>query len=468
LLHFRHEELITPDQAARVHELAQRVLEEIGIEVCHEGALESLRAKGFSLRGRRVLFQRAVLDEFVDEMRSWISSHPQPGEVSEDKALTLTVSPYCQYVQVIETGEVVPYTIERLIEMCKLMDSLAEERVEGTPPGTPPEIHPHLQPLAQYRIGALYARQGARPVDPTSARTVNHLLDMAEVMQRPIRSLPVYMVSPLRFGGESLDVVLACHGRLEEIAVGSMPAAGATAPVHPYGALVVSAAELMGGMVILHVLTGKPVTFSTGIFSFDMRTAGMVFGTPETLLFHMLAGDFDRFYGWPERFPDNICVMAKLPDAQAASERAAALAVGALLGARNFAWAGTLSLDEIFSPEQLLVDCEIRDWVQHAVRGLCLGEKAVDDWLAEIKTGVERGFMTLDSTLEYYKRYAWYPRRFRHNQIAGWLAAGQPHLSSQLREEARRRIAAHNFELDAVRSRELAKIYLAAEEVANQ
>jgi hypothetical protein len=55
------------------------------------------------------------------------------------------------------------------------------------------------------------------------------------------------------------------------------------------------------------------------------------------------------------------------------------MALGAFLGARHFSCAGTLSLDEIFSPVQLLVDCEMRDWVQRAIQGVWLGEEAVDD-----------------------------------------------------------------------------------------
>jgi trimethylamine:corrinoid methyltransferase-like protein len=358
---------------------------------------------------------------------------------------------------------VVPYTADRLIEMCKLMDTLADEGVYGTPPGIPTEEPPDLQPIAQYRIAALCARQGASPVDPTSAKTVNHLLDMAEVMGRPIRSLPVYIPTPLRLGGESLDVVLACVDRLSHISVSSMPSTGASAPIHPFGALALAAAEVIGGMIAVRILTGKPATFGANIFPFDLRAGAMVFGSPENMLFQMLCADFNRFYGWTrEGVPNNIHVMSKLPDTQSAADKAAIMAVGAFLGARHFSCAGTLSLDEVFSPEQLLLDCEIRDWAQRAIQGVWLGEEAVSDWLAEIQAGVQRGFMGLDSTLDHYLSHTWYPRRFQRGAIGPWLTAGQPHLSERLRNEVRQRIAAHDFELDAERRREVERIYQAA------
>lgn len=457
-------ELITEEQAARVHALAKRILSEVGLEVRHEGALARLSAEGFRIQGRRVFLEPAVVEEHVQEMRRRIQQHAPARPAADDGRLTLRISSYSLYVHDLETDQIVPYTSERLIEMCKLVDSLAGEGVYGAPPGIPAEVHPDLQPIVQYRIAALYARQGATPVDPTSAETVHYLLDMAEVMDRPVQGLPVYMPTPLRLGGESLDVVLACRERLDHVSVSSMPSAGASAPLHPFGALALAAAEVMGGMVAVRLLTGLPVHFGVGLFPFDLRTGAMVFGSPENMLFQMLCSDLNCFYGWPSHAgPGNIHVMSKRPDAQAAAEKGSIMALGAFMGARHFSCAGTLSLDEVFSAEQLLIDCEIRDGVQRALQGVWLGEDAVADWLAEIEAGLERGFMALDSTLDHYRRHTWYPARFERRAIGPWLEAGQPHLSTRLRAEVQRRIAGHDFELDVDRRREIERIAQAAQ-----
>lgn len=463
-LRFTREEMMSLDQAARVHELAKHILHEIGLQVLHDEALERLRSAGFRIKGDRVHFEPGVVEDYVDEMRRLLAPRSSAEKPPDDGRLMLGVSSYSLQVHDIEQDCVVPYTTDRLIEMCKLIDSLAEDNVSGAPPGIPLEEPPDLQPIAQYRIAALYTRQGATPVDPTSAHTVNYLLDMAEVMGQPMRGLPVYMPTPLRLGGESLDVVLACLDRLSHISVSSMPSTGATAPIHPFGALALATAEVMGGMVAIRAMTGKPTTFFVDILPFDLRAGAMVFGSPENMLFQMLVADFNRFYGWHHR-PGfgNIHVMAKLPDGQSASEKAAIMSLGAFLGARHFGSAGTLSLDEIFSPEQLLVDCEIRDWVQRAIQGVWMGEEAVDDWLAEMRAGVQRGFMALDSTLDHYKRHTWYPKRFERGAIGAWLYKGQPRLSDRLRDEVRRRIKAHDFELDAERRREIERIFRAAQ-----
>ena len=464
LLRLSRAPLLSEREAQSIHELAKRILQEIGLEILHDRARQRLVGAGFPTRDGRVLFEPAMVDEYVDAMRRRLSTEPPAPPTSDNGRLGLTVSSYPLRVHDLETGVILPYTTSRLIEMCKVVDSLADDGVDGPPPGIPVDVHPDLQPLAQYRVAALYARQGASPADPTSARTVHHLLDMADAMGHPVRSLPVYLPTPLRLGGESLAVVLACHQRLDRVSVSSMPSTGATAPIQPFGALGLAAAELIGGLIAVRVLTGKPVTFAVGIYPFNLRTGSMVFGSPENLLFGMLCADLNRFYGWQETSTaGGILAMAKLPGSQPAAEKAASMVFAASLGARRFGGAGTLSLDEVFSAEQLLVDCEIRDWVERLIQNVSLGEDAVADWLDEIRAGVQQSFMGLDSTLDAYKQYMWYPQRFDQARFGAWIGRGQQQLSQRLKNEVRERIAAHTFELDRDRRMAIERIYRAAE-----
>jgi trimethylamine:corrinoid methyltransferase-like protein len=424
------------------------------------------------LRGERVLFPEAMVEGFIEELVRRNRAAEMAASAAADGAgqtaeqeIRLWVSTYALYVHDLETGRLEPYTSERLVEMCKLVDSLAEEGVSGSVPGIPLDVAPAMQPLAQYRMAALYSRQGGRPVDPTSVETIDYLLDMAEVMEQPVRSLPVYVPSPLRFGGESLEIALRCAERLEGITVGSMPATGTSAPIQPFGALAQNAAEAIGGAIAVGMLSGLPTNFTLDIFPADLRAGSMVFGSPENMLYQMLAGDLRAFYhlGQVGEGPGNIHVMAKLPGSQAAAEKMAILMLGAALGVRDFGSAGTLSLDEVFSPEQLLVDVEMRDQVQRAVQGTWLGEEAVEDWIQEMRQGAERGFLRSDSTLDHYRTATWYPKRFERRSVGAWMREGQVGLGEKLRGEVRRRIAGHTYKLEAGKRREIERIYAAAE-----
>lgn len=458
-------ELFTLEQAARAHDLAARALSEIGLEVRHAPSLERLQRQGLRAAGQRVLFERGMIEEYVDEMRQRLIAERAAAPVPADEGrIRLRISTYPLNIHDLEQDRLVPYTTERLIEMTKFLDSLADDRVEGAPPGIPQDVAPAMQPLAQYRIAALYARQGAAPVDPTAAATALPVLDMAEAMGRPIRGLPVYVVSPLRLGGESFETVLACRDRLQTVRVGSMPALGANAPLQPFGALALALAELIGGMIVMRLLTGLPTTFHLGVFPFDLRVGAMVFGSPENVQLQMMAADCYRFYGGPEgAAPDNLHMMAKRPDAQAGADKAACLMTGAMLGARRFSGAGALSLDDAFSAEQLLLDCEMRDWAERFIQRMEPGEAALGDWLAELRAGLERGYIERDATLDHHQEYTWYPRFFSRSAIAPWLEAGQPHLRDAMCADVRRRIAAHRYELDESRRRDIERIYRQAE-----
>jgi trimethylamine--corrinoid protein Co-methyltransferase len=456
------DDLVTLGQAERIHNLALKVLAEVGFEILPEPILERVRAAGFRTAGARVFFEPHVVEEYVSEMRQRLAQRPARAS-DESRRLTLSVSAYPHHLHDVESGQIVPYTVENLATMTRFVDTFAEEGVYGAAPGYPFDVPAPLQPVLQYRIAAENARNGAYPVDPTSALTANFIFEMAEVMGHPIDGLPVYLPTPLRLGGESLDIVMQNLHRLRHISVSSMPAVGATTPIRPLSAFVLAAAELMGGMVIMRTLTGLPVSFFVSIFPFDLHSLAMVFGSPENFLFQLAERDLNRFYGHSEaRGAGNLHCMAKLPGPQAAAEKAAMMTAGALLGARHFTGAGALSLDEVFSPEDLLLNCEIREWVQRLMVGLDTTEPD-ESVLAEIQAGLAQGFVGQDATLDHYRELYWYPRLFERDFLGPWLQAGAQSFPQRARAEIDRRLASHSYELDPLRRREMARLARAAE-----
>ncbi len=136
-LHFTREAIISGEQAARVHELAKRILQEIGLEVRHPQTLERLQAEGFRVSGKRVFFEPAVVEKYVDEMRQWIASQSTANDTPDDGKLSLGVSSYSLHLHDLETDRVVPYTTERMLQKTKQIDTLTDAGVRGTPPDIP-------------------------------------------------------------------------------------------------------------------------------------------------------------------------------------------------------------------------------------------------------------------------------------------------------------------------------------------
>ncbi len=455
--------LLTGEQLERICAAGYRILAEHGLRVLHSGALDAAQRAGLRVEGKRVFPDRAAIAECAEEARSPSAGGPAT-QFEERSAFRLVTCQYPTHVHDLDTDMVVPYTEARLIEAAKLVDSFHEEGVVGHVPGCPGDVPTHLQPILQYKIQAQYCRHGSAAVDPKWVESLPYVMDMAEVLGRPVRSLPVYVVSPLTIGAESLESVLSVCGRLERIHTSNMSSVGATAPIRIADALALGVAEVIGSAIVLRAVTALPVSWSVAAMAFDLRGMAMSFGGPEDMLFRLACEELNAFChgGEPEPPPGAIRSQAKLPGPQSAAEKMAGMISGALMGACEFGGAGTLSLDEVFSAEQLVIDCELRDHAQRLIGGID-GDCDPDGVVMEVGAGLDRGFLALDTTLSRYQGEYWLPRTFERRSLAGWLGAGAPDVRDRAKEIARERAAKHSYDLPSDRLREVNAIYAKAE-----
>jgi trimethylamine:corrinoid methyltransferase-like protein len=292
-----------------------------------------------------------------------------------------------------------------------------------------------------------------------------YIMDRADILGQPIPGLPVYVFSPLKLAGESLTAVMAYESRLESVGVSSMPAAGSTAPVRPSEALALAAAEVIGSAMILRHCIKVQVHWGIGVHPFDMRDMAMSFGSPEALLFEMASSEVNAYFHGRPWSPavGNIHTLAKLPGPQAAAEKATIMALGALWGVTEFHCAGALSLDEVFSAIQLMADIEIKDHVQRLMRGLETGCDA-EAVVADVKEGLEGGFMGTERTLDLYRDLYWHPHLFERRFLASWQSGGSPTFNEVARETCRELLTEYDYEPPTEVRREIERIWARAEE----
>ena len=453
----------TPDELERIYETGVAILSEHGLRVRHAEALGAAERAGLRVLGDRVFPSRGLISECAAEARSEATA-PVPVERERRGRFILHTCQYPTHVHDVETNAIVPFTRERLTEAAKLVDSLSSQGVVGGVPGCPGDAPTPLQPILQYRIQSQHCRHGRAPIDARWAETMPYVMEMAEVLQHPLRSLPIYVVSPLTIGGESLECAIRFQDRLDRVWTSNMSSVGATAPVHIASALALGVAEVMGSAIVLHAITGLPVDWAVHTVAFDLRGMAMSFGGPEYLLFRWACEEVNAFVHGRELGPP-VGVMrtqAKLPGPQAAGDKMAGVIAGALLGSRHFDGAGTLSLDEVFSPEQLIIDCELRDYGERLVAGI---EAECDPvaCAAEVAAGLNAGFLGTDATLDSYHHIYWLPKLFERRSLAGWQEAGSPELRARARETARELIRTHEYELPENLARDLDRIYVRAE-----
>lgn len=450
------------DQMERIEEAMLRTLEEVGIAVPDEGVRERLLSCGFQIKGGRVFVDRKPVLEFLDAERKrngdLFAEGPQPMDSSVSQ-IELSVSIYPQHFHDISTDKAVPFETERLIEATKLVDALSSRGVLSSPPGCPVDVPPPLQPIVQYWVAATYSRHGRRPVDPKSSESLPYIMEMAEVLGNPLRQLPVYVFTPLTLGGESLRCVLKFRDRLSSVSVSDMSSLGCTAPMNIGDAFALSTAEVIGSAVLIGELIDLPVKWSVRLCPIDLRSMAMVLGSPEDFLLQLANAEVNAYFHGTRWYPaaGSIHTNAKLPGAQACAEKASLMTAGALLGARRFGVAGTLSLDEVFSPEQLLYDVEIKDHVQRLVRGIdgdCVPERCLKDVMEGVR---QKTFVGLDTTLNAYRRVYWHPDLFERQFLAAWEGEGAKTIRQKTHAMIRELLSRHEYELEPEMRSELDK-----------
>ena len=450
-----------------IEETALRMLEELGIEVSHPALEARAQRQGFRPEQGRIRLPRRQVKSFLEEERGGRPLHRRgaASRAPERSRLKMCVSGYPDHFHDPETNEIVPFTTPRLIEATKLVGMLGDRGLIPQVPGYPVDVAAPLQPVLQYRIGIENLPNYSEPVDPKDLISFPYVMEMAEVLGTPIRGLPVYVVSPLKMAGESLNAVMKLESRLDEVYVTSYPTAGCTGPVRPAETFALAAAEVLGSALILRECLEVEVVWEVAAYSFDLRGLAMSYGSPETLLLEIASREVNAYlHGepwWPHLY-NTGSTLAKLPDPQAAAEKMSYMTMAALWGAEVLPHAGCLSYSEVFSPMQLLVDLEMKDHVERLVHGLDTGcdPKAC---LEDVRAGLESGFMGLDRTLDLYRDLYWHPRLFERRFLGPWKGDSCLSLERRAREMVRDLVARHNYEPRAAVRAEVQRIYQRAE-----
>ena len=430
--------LLSAEHLAQIHEAAVRILAENGVRVHHEGALAACARAGLHVREGRVFPERREIEGFISDTKARPPRRPA-GDEPPGGEIVLGVGQYATAVHDLDSDTLVPMTAERLIEAARFADAMTSRNLIAKAPGVPVDVAPDLQPVLQYRISAEHCRHGRTPPEVRSPQAMPYVMDIADALGEPMRGQPVYVVTPLTVGSDSFACALAGRDRLEAGWVSDMLSVGGTAPIRIADALALAVAEVVGAGIVAREATGLRVEWSIRACPLDMRTMVMSLGSPEELLFQWASEEVNAWCHGEEPGPPggSLHTQAKLPGPQAAAERMSQLAVGALFGARSFGGAGRLSLDEVFSAEQVVIDCELRDHVQRLIAGI---DAACDPAasVAEVAAGLADGFPTMESTARQYRDTYWLPSLFERRPL-------------------------HEYELEPELRRELARIYAGAE-----
>ena len=422
-MRFEIKDPLSEAQWKSIEKSALAILEKTGLSVEHDGVLEVLsRKKGLRVEGRRVRFEPRLVREESKAVKG-----------SRGYDTRLIGGAYCHNYMEADTGETRPATLKDLVRSVREADALG---MGVCAPVVPLDVKGPVQEIVMERVTHENARWSYGGGQATSLACAEAGIEMSAVVGRP-HELEIWVTSPLNLDPTGLDILWKLRHRRPPVRIANMPVLGMSAPISLAGILAQTTAECLGVATVLRLLdAAESVAYRTDAFwcyAVDMRTANVLCSGPDYLRLMALSMFLAKRHGVEKPMGKALLTSSKQPDAQTAAEKAAQAVVAALLGAGTYTAAGTLSLAEIHSPVQLVIDDEILRWVEGFSRPL---DFSTQDCLLDVidQVGPNGTFMDQPSTAERFRDAFWSSSLFSMNTYPSWLAEGSPALVEKARE----------------------------------
>ena len=287
----------------------------------------------------------------------------------------------------------------------------------------------------------------------------------AELAKFPLAYPFLEPISPLRFPTLGIDVLFETCKIPLPVPIGPMAQVGLSAPVTLAGTLAQETAEILAGLCITQIIRpGTPVCFGGIPHAFDMRTTQLIFAGPEQGLMAVAMTEMGKFYGLPVYvnvgLTDSKCI-----DAQAGLESAATLLMGVLAGADIFGHFGIIGVDQAASPEMLLFQHEVIDYVERIMLGFDVNDETMAlDLINQVGPG--GSFIAEEHTLRFFRQEVWMPQLLNRDYWENWEHKGKKALGEVLYEKTESLLREYtNHPLDERIDKEMNKIVQSAQKI---
>jgi len=413
-------------QVETVHRNALRVLEQVGVKVEHEvlrRRLDSVGGKVSDAAGVVRFPARAAERAIADAPKTPISDAPARVSARVGIYHSRYLDPVSDELATFNEPRLARYA--GMARACECVDGVGMLGV----PFAMPEVPPAHQPLAE----KLYCWKHG--IDPDGSVIFTPLCEPlleifachASATGRKIEQVfqaRGYLISPLRLARPECEQLLFFHERGLPMYIGHLPSQGGTAPVTLAGALVLALAERIFLFLLQRAFDERaPFSVDGTPATVDMRSGFSCYGRPEMQRFNVAFADLARFYGCSCAGHTGL-TDAKRPSTEAGAQKGIGALITALACGHATVSAGLLGVDEICSPVQLVLDCDVVGGLRALLAAPAVDERlcAFEDILA---AGCGGNFLGSDLTFERFREELWQPATWTAGSTSRWELSGR-------------------------------------------
>jgi trimethylamine---corrinoid protein Co-methyltransferase len=443
------------EQLEQIENTALRLLEEVGISLLHDAALERLRGLGCRVADGRVLIPRDVIQWTIEHVTRFDTIYSPDGL----RSLQLSKGE-CHF----HNGGGVPFiydidggarrlgSLQDVVEATRLLDALPNVDVVIPVLGAQ-DVPPEIMTIASVDATLRNTRKPVGLAAAEKPEDVRYLVAMAAACcggekafrARPTTAIMVSPVSPLTFTDQVTATIMAVADSGAAFQSLPAPSLGATGPITMPGALALQHAEVLASFVIAAATRpGTPVMYCSRINAIDLRSAVSIWGSPEvgmtasgaTQLAHRLglACDAYGFAATPARL-----------DPQFAYERFANAFVPALAGCDLLSGVGVLENNLAVSMLAAVIDDEIIGIIKHVARGCEVDEDTLAFAVLKEVIPAHGAFLSEMHTVRHMRRGAiWMPGVSQRGGAS--QGAGETGVLANARARVRQLLASHIVE----------------------
>ena len=406
---------LSRDELDSIHYATLQILQDTGIKVMSEEALEIFHGGGAMVE-RYEGFGIVRIPSFLVEESAFRSPHtfvydarnPADDFIMEPNRVGFTTFGGCINVIDPYTKKVRRATKKDCGELVRVGDyldeiSVAERMVNST------DVMDGTQSL--HNLEAMLANTGKHIfLGADSARSLQVMVELAsacvggkEIFQkRPIFTVNVCPISPLTLGENTCDVIIESARLGLGILIIPMALSGGTASASLAGTLVTHNAEVLATIVLAQLVKkGLPCTYGSTSTILDLRFGTSAIGSPEYGMINASLAKMAQYYrlpGWVGGGASD----SKEPDIQSGYEFTLSATLSALSGGNIIFGSGVLEQGLTMDYAKLIMDAEMIRMIQIALGGVVINDETLAmDIIHEVGPG--GAYITHEQNLRYMR-----------------------------------------------------------------
>ena len=435
---------LDPEQIETIHNASMTILEDLGIEVVGDMALDLFRNAGAEVDDNGLVrMGREMVMEYVGKAPSTFTITPRnpdnvlfSGENVINFGLVSGPPNVHDEINGRRMGNIADY--KKLIQLGQHFNVISFFGNQATAPTDLPANSRHLDTTLINLIESdkAFFAQGigaGRALDAAKMSAIARGISLEEMVHSPSAMTNININSPRKLDDSMAYGAMQMALLGQAVTVTPFTLMGAMAPLTLGGALAQQNAEALFGIVLMQLTrSGAPVVYGGFTSNVDMRSGSPAFGTPENSLANMAGGQLARHYNLPHR--TSACNASNAVDSQATYETQMSL-WGSTLGHGNLIYhaAGWLEGGLVASFEKVVTDCEMLQHMSYLMKPITINLEEIGiDAIKQVGPGGH--FFGCDHTMARYKEAFYQPFLSDWQNFENWEMNGSKNSTQRATE----------------------------------